>query len=133
MSIYCSIFGIGEEHSPRCKRIVKVRGKRLRIDTSQPCNCRAYPIKYDHSGVLPSAKDKRDGCLGLGAIPGHIQRNGKSLSDDFHPWYPWLRVSLQEHEYGHMETVVLTRKQVTELRDALTQWLEYSDRGKASL
>jgi hypothetical protein len=71
--------------------------------------------------VLPSNRDERRGEFGISAIPGHITRKGRRsrLTDD--QWHPWLRVHLSG---GHQDSVVLTKKQVTALRDALNDWLE---------
>lgn len=136
MSIYASIFGFdADEHAEGCKRLVKRRRDPKRmlncfmfpsgtfwVDDSRPCTCSSGPIAYQHSGVLPSASDKRGGYLGIAAIPGHIDdSNRKPISDDMQPYWPWLRVSL---DGVNDSTVILTRKQVTELRDALNEWLK---------
>lgn len=88
----------------------------------------AAPILYKGSHILPHGKSERGGHFGLGAIPGHISRRGrKALSDDFHPYWPWLRVSLNE-TMNDCHTVVLTKQQVTKLRDALNEWLKLAER-----
>lgn len=120
MSIYCSIFDFGFEHSPRCKRIKKIRPKEYEQDDSKPCTCGSCPIEYLGSHIFPTARDNRDGCFGLAAIPSHITRDGKDDRPEG-KWHPWLRVSLREKD-----TAILTRKQVEKLRDALTGWLERS-------
>lgn len=120
MSIYCSIFGFGDEHELRCKRMRKIRKGQYQQDDSKPCTCKSSPIKYQHSGVLPSGKDERGGIFGIAAIPGHIKRKGrKPLSDGMTPWHPWLRVSMFEAE----DSIILARKQVEKLRDSLNVWL----------
>jgi hypothetical protein len=98
MSIYASIFGFDAED-----------GKN-------------GPIAYQGSHILPSSKDKRGGYLGIAAIPGHISRGKrKAISDDMQPYWPWLRVSLD----GPTDSaVILNRKQVIGLRDALDEWLK---------
>lgn len=117
MSIYCSIFDFGFEHSRRCKRIKKTGRKQYEQDDSKPCTCGSCPIEYQGSHILPSNRDNRKGDFGIAAIPGHITRNGRTrLKDD--DWYPWLRVHLEQ------ETVILTAKQVEQFRDALNDWLE---------
>ena len=78
------------------------------------------PIRYEGSHVLPHSKSKRAGELGIAAIPSHITRNGKDDAPEGR-WHPWLRVHIQA--VGD-NTVVLTKDQVEELRDALTKWLE---------
>lgn len=117
MSVYCSIFGFGYEHSTRCKRVKKIRRKVYQQDDSQPCTCGSCPIQYQGSYVLPSNRDKRDGGFGIAAIPSHITRNGRDTPEDG-KWRPWLRVHLSN------ETVILTAKQVEKLRDALNDWME---------
>lgn len=125
MSIYCSIFGFGDEHTTRCKRLKRIGKGVYEQDDSKPCTCGSAPIAYDHSGVLPSEKDKRGGIFGIAAIPGHINRKGRpALSENFHPWWPYLRVSMFDAE----DSVILTRKQVEKLRDALNDWLERASR-----
>lgn len=127
MSIYAGFFGVGVEHKNKCAKVTKIAPKIYQEDDSKPCTCGAAPIKYQHSGVLPSDKDERSaGVLDLSAIPGHISRKGRPpLSDDFHPYHPWLRVGIWG---AGDDTIVLTRKQAIEMRDALTQWIELSDR-----
>jgi hypothetical protein len=121
MSIYCSIFGFGDEHTPRCKRMKRISKGVYGQDDSKPCTCQSSPIAYQHSGVLPSKKDNRGGVLGIAAIPGHITRRGRpALSDDFTPYWPYLRVSMFEAD----DSVILTRAQVEKLRNALNQWLK---------
>ena len=121
MSIYCSIFGFPSEHSPRCKRIRKIRAKVYEQDDSKPCTCGECPIQYQGSHVLPSNRDKRDGDFGIAAIPSHITRNGRDDKPENGKWYPWLRVHLSD---GHEDAVILTKKQVEKLRDALIDWLK---------
>lgn len=119
MSIYATTFDLGMDHKDSCARISE-RGGITYQDDSKPCTCQSAPIVYQHSGVLPSDGDKRDGTLDLGAIPGHIahgRRKAVSKNDNFTPYHPWLRVSVNQG------TVVLDSKQVKRLRDELTRWL----------
>ncbi len=127
MSIYCSTFGF-DEHKPRCKRLKKISAKTYEQDDRNPCTCGVLPIRYQHSGVLPSNKDERGGYLSLGAIPSHITRDGRDNRPEGGKWWPWLRISLSANEMSltNDDTVVLTRKQVKALRDALNLWLETS-------
>jgi hypothetical protein len=88
MSIYCSIFDFGFDHLPRCKRMRKTRYG-YEQDNSKPCTCGSSPIEYQHSGVLPSGKDKRSkGVFGIAAIPDHITRNGRDDKPAKGQWYP---------------------------------------------
>jgi hypothetical protein len=98
VSIYASIFGFDED-------------------------CGNSPILYRGSHILPADNNKRGGHFGIAAIPGHIyQGSRKAISDDMQPYWPWLRVSLNE-TVNDCHDVILTRRQVAELRDALNEWL----------
>jgi hypothetical protein len=123
VSIYCSFFDLGADHSTRCKRLRKIRHKVYEQDDSKPCTCGSSPIQFQHSGVLPSAKDKRGGIFGLAYIPSHITRNGRDDRPEDGKPYPWLRVSLFE---GYQDTVILSRAQTEKLRDALNDWLSWT-------
>lgn len=120
MSIYCTNFGIGDEHLPRCHRIRRLGKKLYEQDDSKPCTCGSSPIVYQGSHVLPSNKDKRGGEISLGMIPGHIARRGKDNRKGKR--HHWLRVSLRAVDGG--DTVLLTKLQVAKLRDELTEWIE---------
>lgn len=80
---------------------------------------RDAPLVYRGSHVLPSGRDPRGGYVHVSAIPDHVQREGRR------PPYDYLRLSVSEDVVGDNDaTVVLTRRQVVELRDVLTTWLE---------
>jgi len=121
VSIYCSVFGL-DEHKPRCARIKKLGPKLYQEDDTKPCTCGVSPIKYQGSHVLPSNKDERGGDLGFAAIPSHITRNRKDNGAE-NGWLPWLRFHLNG---GYQDSLILTRKQVTELRDCLNVWMDKS-------
>lgn len=126
MSIYASFKGFGYEHTHRCARIKRLERGIYEQDDSKPCTCGSCPIIYQHSGVLPSDSDTRDGLLGIAAIPGHISHGRrKALSDDNWPWHPWLRLSMGTSAM-ELACIVLTKKQVIEFRDSLNSWLEKS-------
>lgn len=130
MSIYCSTFGFGDDHKPRCAKLTKIATKSYELDDSKPCTCGDSPIKYQGSHVIPSDKAERGGYLSLGAIPGHIDRPKlKAISDDMTPYHPWLRISVDSGPEDRDPTVILTRKQVTALRDELNRWLGTLKRG----
>ena len=115
MSIYCSYWGLGDEHEQTCKRIKKVRGG-FKQDDSKPCTCGSCPIEYKGSHILPTENDRKDGYFGISAIPDHItNRDG-----DFLPWKPFLRVHVNQ------ATVIITRAQAEKLREELTRWLSDS-------
>lgn len=127
MSIYASTFVVdADHHADGCKKLRKVRGTErvYQISDKRPCTCKAGPLVYQASHILPSDDDTRGGCFDLGAIPGFIEREGHPpLSDDEDwPYWPWLRVSV------NAETVVLTREQVKGLHETLGFWLEHTDR-----
>ena len=60
MSIYQSIFGLGDEHKPRCLRIKKIEVGVYQQDDSKPCTCGSCPLKYEGSHILPSQLSKRE-------------------------------------------------------------------------
>ena len=136
MSIYAS-FGCVDsaDHKVGCKRLAKKRpvgaiacimteSGTYWVDESRPCTCGVGPIRYQHSGILPSDSDERGGCFSLGYIPGHIDDGTrKPLSDNMQPCWPWLRVSIWGAK-PEDPTVVLTREQVQSVRDSLNWWLE---------
>jgi hypothetical protein len=121
MSIYCSAFGF-DEHKPRCAKMRKIGVKEYLLNDSKPCTCGISPILYQGSHVLPSDKDKRGGDIGFASIPPHITRNGKDNRTKEH-LHPWLRFHLND---GFQDSLVLTRKQVIAMRDALNDWIERS-------
>jgi hypothetical protein len=122
MSIYMSNICFPDEHGPKCAQVTKLGRKVYGIDESKPCTCGQSPILYQGSHVLPSNRDRRGGHFHLAAIPGHISRTGRPpLSEDFMPYHPWLRVSIDG--CGDDPTVILDRKQVVALRDELNRWL----------
>lgn len=123
MSIYCSIFDFGFDHTPRCKRVRKMRHKVYEQDDSKPCTCGSSPIQYLGSHVFPTDKDKRVGVFGLAAIPSHITRNGKDNGPECNGWHPWLRISLDIDKNSH-GAIVITRKQAEKLRDALSNFID---------
>jgi hypothetical protein len=124
MSIYCTTFNLGLQHSNRCKRIRKVGKGLYKQDDTKACTCGSAPIKYQGSHILPSNRDERAGSVDLGAIPGHITRNGRDNGPE-DGWHKWLRIGIDTED--QQCTVVLTLKQVTGLRDALTAWIEQAD------
>lgn len=96
------------------------------------------PIVYEGSHVLPSDGDRRGGSVEVAAIPNHIERPDRpelpegALKD-------WLRLAVRSvdseswcqgewrsgpYVEGGDATVLLTRRQVTRLRDTLTSWLD---------
>jgi hypothetical protein len=121
LSIYCTTFDLGLEHSNRCKRIGRTGKKCYAQDDSKPCTCGSTPIRYQGSHILPSDRDERGGGLDLGAIPRHITRNGRDNATG-NGWHKWLRIGIDDGKKH--SGVVLTLKQVEKLRDSLTAWIE---------
>lgn len=126
MSIYCSTFTIGDEHSKKCARIRRIGKGVYQQDDSKECTCKCGPILYQGSHVAPSDDDKRGGIFSLGAIPGHIDGPKlKALGEDMHPYHPWLRVGIWEISPKE-PIILLTRAQVVALKEDLERWLELS-------
>lgn len=118
MSIYCSYWDIGWDHDDKCKRIRKVRGGGFVQNDEKPCTCGSCPIEYRGSHILPTENDRRDGSLGISAIPDHIT----NYDADLLPWKPFLRVHLNDG------TVIIDRQQAEKFSAALNKWLEDSQR-----
>jgi hypothetical protein len=130
MSVYCSTFGLGDEHTSECERMTKLSKGAYSVDDSKPCTCGSCPIQYLGSHILPTDNDRRGGYLSLGAIPLHITRDGRDDGPE-DGWWPWLRLSVSAKECGgDLDTVLLTRRQVEGFRDALNEWLENSSTAK---
>lgn len=119
MSIYCSLFGVGnsDRHKRKC---------RYDILGDDPCICGECPIVYQGSNVLPANTDMRHGEIGISGIPPHISRSRRERKGD--TWHPWLRFHLcVGKKNASRDTVILSKKQVANLRDALTNWLESTE------
>jgi hypothetical protein len=92
------------------------------------------PWVYQGSHVLPSADDRRGGSIDVAAIPDHITRDGRDEGP-----HDWLRLSVDSEDSdtqhdgkpyvaGGRAVVVLDRRQVEELRDTLSAWLDAEER-----
>lgn len=132
MSIYGTWLMFDTDHEDDCA--VWVKEDDCWHIGDAPCDCGTpnAPIIYEGSHVLPSDDDRRGGWLEVGAIPGFITRDGR---DDGNGLWDWLRIgigalpSLEQYQgkpymAAGQATVVLTRRQVQQLRDTLTSWLE---------
>ena len=112
------------------------------------------PYVYEGSHVLPSAGDRRGGSLDLAYIPAHVPywREAPEKADctaeewdklvheepEGPPYPPFLRLGLDSKESetrykgepyvpaGHA-TVLLNRNHVLRLRDALSEWLTWTE------
>lgn len=102
-----------------------------RLDPDTACTCRCGPIAYQGSHVLPADDDPRAGSVDLATIAGFISHlpDRPPLSDDTFPYWPWLRLSIAENDTVDDVTVVLDKWQVTQMRDALTWWLNHTEGG----
>lgn len=127
MSVYATILDLSDDdHADGCARLVPVGGRVWEVDPDRPCTCRAGPLTYTGSHILPADDDARGGGLDLGAIPGHITRDGRDDGTaDEDGWWPFLRVAV--HAGAADAVVVLTRAQVDVLRAALDGWWARSD------
>lgn len=122
MSIYGTIFDLGNDHARRCQRVRRIKTGLYAQDDSKPCSCGASPVIYEGSHVLPSKRSKRGGTISLGAIPSCITRDGRDDAPEGN-WWPWLRLSV-DGVGEETDTVLLTADQVEQLRNALTCWLD---------
>jgi hypothetical protein len=92
------------------------------------------PIIYQGSHAVPTEEGLRGGSVDLALIPSHITRDGRDDNpEDGRPW-PYLRLGVHSCDSdtlyegkpyvdGGDATVVLTLRQATRLRDALSGWL----------
>ena len=119
MSIYATWLSMGsDEHTDDCAIWIEVSDRVFERGPDAQCDCGRpmAPYGYRGSHVLPAVDDPRVGGLDVAGIPAFITRDGR---DDGVPGLKdWLRLSV----WG--DAVVLTREQVTVLRDTLTAWLE---------
>lgn len=138
MSIYGStVMFADDEHADHCGKWVHVGYKQpsglyaihndgtyseLRDDRA--CTCKAGPIAYQGSHILPSDDDPRAGDFDLAEIPGFITRDGRDDRDEDSPW-PWLRVGADDGKRGDGGVVLLLDvHQVREVWEYLGSWLE---------
>jgi hypothetical protein len=139
VSIYGTFFcldGEGDEHSRDCEKYIETAPDCFE-QSGKLCSCGAWrnqPIVYEGSHVLPSDDDRRGGTIELAEIPQHIAREGRNDAPEG-ALKDWLRLGVWSGESTEQHngapyvaagdaTVILTREHVTELRDALTGWLE---------
>jgi hypothetical protein len=88
------------------------------------------PLVYRGSHVNPSVGDPRGGVLLVCGIPDHCHPDARWDEDDDGRPVEFLRLFASEDETTDggsdpgQATLVLDLKQVTELRDALTEWID---------
>lgn len=106
-----------DEHTDDCARWEK-DGDMWDI-SDRPCDCGQpdSPLVYAGSHILPSEEDPRGGWVDIASIPSHITRDGRDdRPEDEAPW-PFLRFGVNEG------TVILTRRNVEQVAEALNEWL----------
>lgn len=89
---------------------------------------RQAPLVYRGSHILPRITDKRGGSLDLAHIAGFITRDGNDGTSDSIPYWPYLRVSLDDP--WHEGTIVLDVHQVDQLIADLQSWRDNVDMGR---
>jgi hypothetical protein len=132
VSIYGSTLAFSDsDHEDGCEFYVETSPGILDY-SGRPCSCGtpSAPIVYEGSHVLPSDTDRRGGDLNFAVIPDFIERDGREDGP-----HDWLRVGMvsvdstliyegKPYQPGGRAVVVLDRRQVEEMRDYLTSWLE---------
>lgn len=136
MSIFASTLAFdADDHRLGCAYYIERESGIFEL-SGKPCDCRAQwdqPILYRGSHVYPNPDD-RGGSFDLGTIPGHIAESGGFDERHEHGCHrPFLRVGVTDPFGGRYPEaaappstadVVLDERQVGELRDYLTSWLE---------
>lgn len=140
MSIWCTILDFhADDHAEDCGRWVAcsreeadASGRGMyggdsgwRYDDSLTCTCAAGPLAYQESHVLPLPEHPRDGRFDLGSVASLIGPN-REYRDEYGTHLPYLRVSLRGSD-AEPDTVLLDRKQATELRDSLVWFCDHMD------
>jgi hypothetical protein len=123
MSIYASLPAPSDDaHEPMCARW-EIRGPGHYALGKRWCNCGQpdAPLVYKGSHILPADTDPRGGGVDVAMIPGHVRYwrdHPDAIEEPGGPPEPYLRLGVNG------ETVVLTRRNVAQLYDTLTEWLE---------
>jgi hypothetical protein len=101
-------------------------------DRTIPCSCgQRAPIIYQASHINPSAEDPRGGAVLFCGIPNHCHPSVRGTDTDDGPSVDYGRLSVHQ-DNGESGAVVLDRKQITDLRDTLTEWLDSRDPEEAA-
>ncbi|GAA0853382.1 hypothetical protein ACFQVD_26630 [Streptosporangium amethystogenes subsp. fukuiense] len=96
-------------------------------DRSVACSCgQQAPIIYEGSHINPSAEDPRGGAVLFCAIPNHCHPSVRGTDTDDGPSVNYGRLAVYQDD-GESCTLVLDRKQIAQLRDTLTEWLDSRD------
>ncbi len=145
MSIYATIFDLDDDgHHPGVCAVwapqttepanqpvaVTSDGRRwVRVDAACTCG-NLPPLIYRGSHINPSEDDPRGGALLACGIPDHCHPDARGRGDDTGYPVPFLRLSMFEDPATYQSggpgeaTLVLDLKQVTWLRDTLTEWID---------
>jgi len=120
MSVFASLSAPDDSyHGDGCAVFVEASLGVLEF-SGKDCDCGKpdSPIVYMGSHVVPSDEDAREGVVDIALIPSHITRDGRDdQPEDGTPW-PFLRFGVNEG------TVILTPRNVRQIRDTLTDWLD---------
>lgn len=128
MSIFASLKAPSDdEHTDDCARWDKridADGETWEI-SERDCDCGQpdAPLVYQGSHVLPEETDLRGGYVDLALIPAHVRfwrdnPDAPVSTGPDNPPDPYLRLGVNG------ETVILTRRHVSEIWAELSEWLE---------
>lgn len=132
MSIYASLAAPSDdEHELGCDFYRETSQDYFEI-SGEVCNCGQpdAPIVYQGSNVLPSLDDRRGGWVDIALIPPHVrywrESPGAPVASEPDSWTsspePFLRFGVGELRGDH-GTVLLTVRNVIEVRDTLSAWI----------
>jgi hypothetical protein len=141
MSVWCTILDL--EHPDQTAAELAADGIRYHVigDDSEQRKL-GSPYVYQGSHVVPTSTCARGGSVDLAQVPNFLHPNadrdlpGKAVyEDDMRFPVEFMRLSVDQDPatYGHEDslgqaTVVLDRRHVTVIRDAMTRWLEHTER-----
>jgi hypothetical protein len=145
MSLWCTTFGIADDDHDvdLCDRWLRCDccGNAFQVhdhacvgpdrhwvyDDTLPCTCGSGPIVYQESHQVPDPNVRR-GFVEAGIVAPHIGPDGEDRDDSSETHLPYLRLSVcASSAPAEHDTVVLDKRQVTGLRDALSEFLDGCD------
>jgi hypothetical protein len=130
MSVYCTWLMLAH---PDQRAAELAAAGRIRCDYSRDREI-GSPYVYQGSHVVPAEADPRGGSLEIGSIPNFLHHDADQNAEDLSRRVEFIRIGITEDSSTYHggepgdATVVLDRRQVTELRDTLTQWLNTEER-----